>query len=448
MQRAPRITISISAPQNNLDGELLTLDLPPGLTVADLKGFVQADTNVPTASQQFYLNGQPVVGDTKTVEEAGIKDGEMLAMLVRQPGQAQARRQRQQQGGQPAASSGATEIENVRLRTLGNPQALNQLAAQVPELAEAVNDRDRFRQVWETMKREEDERARERELQIRLLNEDPFNVDAQRKIEEMIRKDQVMENAAHAMEHTPEVYGTVSMLYINAEVNGHPVKAFVDSGAQATIMSPSCAEACNIMRLIDTRYSGIAKGVGTAKILGRVHSAVIKIGSAEMPCSFMVMEGKDVDLLLGLDMLKRHQACIDLRKNKLVFPHDEVDFLPESEIPKYMAEAQAKEPTIPGPDGTEIGTQTGAVRPAGSTAASGASTTTDGATSSNASSSDPGQTVFQPTPGQPAAPAAQSFPQASIDQLQSLGFSREEALAALNATEGDVEYAAGLLYQG
>ena len=242
------------------------------------------------------------------------------------------------------------------------------------------------------------------------------------------------------------------MLYINAEVNGHPVKAFVDSGAQATIMSPSCAETCNIMRLIDERYAGVARGVGTAKILGRVHTAYIKIGDAELPCAFTVMEGKDVDLLLGLDMLKRYQACIDLQKGVLRFQGNEVPFLPESEIPKYMEDAELNEPTVKGPNGTEIGARSGAVRPAGaSAAASASSTTAREAGKSTSKFQGSGQKLGSSSAAQAQQPSRQSapasFPQESIDQLQNLGFSRNEAIRALEATGGNVEYAAGLLFQ-
>lgn len=233
------------------------------------------------------------------------------------------------------------------------------------------------------------------------------------------------------------------MLYIDVEVNGHRVKAFVDSGAQATIMSPGCAEKCGIMRLVDKRFAGMARGVGTAKIIGRVHSAQIRIGSLFLPCSFTVMEGqegKGVDLLLGLDMLKRHQACIDLSKDKLVIQGVEVPFLGEAEIPKDFEEAREDEPKVEGPGGTSIGARSGAV-----TAPSGAQPALQSSISGTAARSN---VAAQPQSRPQTEPqAAPTFSQESVDQLVALGFSREEAINALHACDGNVEFAAGLLFQ-
>ena len=63
------------------------------------------------------------------------------------------------------------------------------------------------------------------------------------------------------------------MLYVDATINGTNVKVFVDSGAQTTIMSRSCAARCGLLRLIDVKFAGTAVGVGSAPILGKVHMA-------------------------------------------------------------------------------------------------------------------------------------------------------------------------------
>lgn len=230
------------------------------------------------------------------------------------------------------------------------------------------------------------------------------------------------------------------MLYVDVEVNGHKVKALVDSGAQATIMSPSCAEACGISRLIDSRFAGVARGVGTAKIVGRVHSAQIRIGNLFLPCSFTVMEGKSVDLLLGLDMLKRFQACIDLVKGSLVIQGEDIPFLGEADIPKEEEEAILDEPTIPGPPGTQIGQRSGAVLPS--------------APQQPAQPVQPSQSSGPPLPQGGSGPIQGGDAQASgvssqhIETLIAMGADRARAIQALQASNDNLDMAAGILFFG
>ena len=207
----PRITIQVIAHNTAYDGEILSYEPPPTLSLADLKGFINAETNLPQDSLQFWLNNSPIQGDQKTLEELGIKDDDMLAMLMRQPEQENnmgSRRRPQNAQGRPQGRQSAElspeYIEAQRQGLLNNPASMAQVRQQVPALVEVVNDRNRFREVWMEMIRTDEARYEEGRAQMRELNDDPFDVEKQKQIEEMIRKDTVNENLEFAYEHNPE----------------------------------------------------------------------------------------------------------------------------------------------------------------------------------------------------------------------------------------------------
>lgn len=209
-----RITLSISNPEIEGDeGDLLSLDIFPDMTVDTLRSSIQAEARIEPSSQHLYHNGQLITDYTKTMSELGISDGDMLALHVRDmrgntgvPAPAGgAGRPR----GQPAAPRGGArppqqDPELVRLQVLGNAHLRAELANQQPEMAAALEDPQRFAQLFNaSFDREQRERA-ERQQMIQRLNDDPFDVEAQARIEEMIRQERVMENLQNAMEHNPE----------------------------------------------------------------------------------------------------------------------------------------------------------------------------------------------------------------------------------------------------
>lgn len=98
----------------------------------------------------------------------------------------------------------ADEIETMRLRILGEPNALRQIQEGNPQLAAAINDPNRWREEWMNARRDEQRQQREHQRQLELLNADPFDIEAQAKIEEIIRQERVIENLQHAYEHIPE----------------------------------------------------------------------------------------------------------------------------------------------------------------------------------------------------------------------------------------------------
>lgn len=130
------------------------------------------------------------------------------------------------------------------------------------------------------------ERARKaREMEGRLIT-NPNDVEAQRFLEEEIQRRNVDENHLLAHQILPESFAQSIMLIVKLSVNGFPCQAMVDTGAQSTIVSKRTAEQCQIMRLVDTRFKGIAKGVGTGVILGKVHACSLKLGDNHFTASF------------------------------------------------------------------------------------------------------------------------------------------------------------------
>ena len=193
--------------------DVLFVEVEPHTTVALLKQRIEFQSAIPPAKQVIQYNGLMLLDDSKTMEQCQVTADSMLgvhsvsqqprAQEGARPGSSLASQPRRAQSSQAASS----DPEVLRQQYLQNPPYLAQLRYQIPQLADVINDPPRWRELYNEYQRRRAELEAQKERDIALLQADPFDVEAQKRIEEMIRLEQVDENLEQTREHHPEGEG-------------------------------------------------------------------------------------------------------------------------------------------------------------------------------------------------------------------------------------------------
>jgi DNA damage-inducible protein 1 len=246
-----------------LDGEEKTtlIEIQDDEEMEVLKQMIQLESGLATAEQLITNNNNPIQ-DRGIISQSGIKNNANLTVT------------------QVAARVTQSSVWNTIPKN-PTPEALIEFSKSHPHLIDEIAETDlalgnairagdvsKLRTMMMMRHLKSHEQGFKRQQEQMEIERDPDNPEHQRKIAESIRMQNVQQNMELAIDELPEAFGRVHMLYVNLTINDTHLKAFVDSGAQSTIMSVACAERVGIMRLLDTRYAGEARGVGTAKILG------------------------------------------------------------------------------------------------------------------------------------------------------------------------------------
>ncbi len=120
-------------------------------------------------------------------------------------------------------------------------------------------------------------------------------------------------------------------LHLSVEVNSCLVEGLVDTGASTSVMAATVVRELGLMHLVSGSETYKTASGAVIQALGRIDEVLIKVGGVQCTMTFMVVDTDSYDVLLGLDLLIKIRAIVDVEQGLIQVrrdPGSDVEVLP------------------------------------------------------------------------------------------------------------------------
>jgi len=120
-------------------------------------------------------------------------------------------------------------------------------------------------------------------------------------------------------------------LHLSVEINNCLIEGLVDTGASVSIMAAAVVRELGLMHLVSGSETYKTASGTITQALDRIGEVPIKVGRVQCNMTFMVVDTDSYDVLLGLDLLIKIGAIVDVEQGLIQVrrgPSTDVEVLP------------------------------------------------------------------------------------------------------------------------
>ncbi len=120
-------------------------------------------------------------------------------------------------------------------------------------------------------------------------------------------------------------------LHLSVEINSCLIEGLVDTGASMSVLAAAAVRELGLMHLVSGSETYKTASGAVTQALGRIGEVPIKVGGVQCNMTFMVVDTDSYDVLLGLDLLIKIGAIVDVEQGLIQIrrgPGADVEVLP------------------------------------------------------------------------------------------------------------------------